>query len=254
MERLSEIAIVVPCFNEAARLDTGQLRSLAQLAVCDVIVVDDGSTDGTADLVARATAGDSRIRVVRLPSNGGKAAAVRHGLHLAAAAGYTVVGFCDADFATPVGDVSRLVQACTNDAPVVIGSRVGLLGHRIERSPIRHYTGRIFATASSLALGFQVYDTQCGAKVFLVGQPLSDALDEPFMSRWAFDVELLGRLAVAHGSVVGFLEVPLQSWRDADGSKLTTRASLRAVVDLWFIRRALRRRALNSPRPDQPRR
>ena len=98
---------------------------------------------------------------------------------------------------------------------------MALLGHRIERSWARHYLGRLFATASSQVLGLPVYDTQCGAKVFRDGPALRAALATPFTSRWAFDVELLGRLGT--GADRRFLEVPLERWHDVGGSKLRPR-------------------------------
>lgn len=233
--------MVVPCFNEAARLGGETLRTLAATAQCDIIAVDDGSSDGTAEILDGLATDDDRIRVIRQRRNRGKGEAVRVGLLAAIAEGYDYVGFCDADFATPVAELSRLVQICCDGKlEVVVGSRVGLLGHEIDRSLARHYTGRVFGTISSLVLGFQIYDTQCGAKVFKVGPALRAAVATPFASRWAFDVELLGRLAHHHRGLSGFLEVPLVRWHDVAGSKLSLAASLRSTADLLRIRRALR--------------
>ena len=235
----SKVAIVVPCYNEADRLRVAALGELADAARCHVVVVDDGSTDATATMLADAAEVDTRVHVVHRFRNRGKGEAVRQGLLWAVAGGYDVVGYCDADFATPANELARLVEACHAGNVVVLGSRVGLLGHRIDRSLPRHYSGRVFGTFSSIILGFQVYDTQCGAKVFRVGPALRAAIDRPFASRWAFDVELLGRLAHQHGSVADFLEVPLLEWHDVAGSKLSLGASLRATADLFRIRRAL---------------
>jgi hypothetical protein len=121
---------------------------------------------------------------------------------------------------------------------VVIGARVGLMGHRIDRKVLRHYAGRIFATITSLVLGFDVYDTQCGAKVFANTPLLHRALATPFLGRWSFDVELLGRLAVE--GIDGFLEVPLDEWHDVGGSKLGLVDSVRATIELFAVRRSLR--------------
>lgn len=235
------VAMIVPCYNEAARLREPTLVELARMVPCDVVAVDDGSTDITGDMLATAAAAHQQLHHVSLGRNRGKGEAVRQGLLWAISAGYEVVGFCDADFATPVSDVASLVDACTDQRVVVLGSRVALLGHHIERSLPRHYTGRVFGTLSSIVLGFQVYDTQCGAKVFRNTPQLRVALAEPFSSRWAFDVELLGRLAHAYQGVDTFLEVPLQHWHDVAGSKLSPTASLRSTADLLRIRRALAR-------------
>ena len=93
------------------------------------------------------------------------------------------------------------------------------MGHHIDRNNFRHYTGRLFATITSIVLGFDVYDTQCGAKVFTASPTLDQALATPFLGRWSFDVELLGRLAAPNG-IDGFLEVPLDAWHEVGGSKL----------------------------------
>jgi len=125
-------------------------------------------------------------------------------------------------------------------AVVALGSRVRLLGRRIERSPWRHYLGRIFATLGSLALRLDVYDTQCGAKAFSRHPALLRALDEPFQSRWAFDLELLQRLLRDPHDPLGardFVEVPLRRWHDAKGSKLRPSGMARALWDVAQIAR-----------------
>jgi dolichyl-phosphate beta-glucosyltransferase len=185
--------LVVPCFNEGRRLDTTAFLGL--LGVTDdlrLVMVDDGSTDETAmilrDLEARA---NGRVDVLSLPTNQGKAEAVREGLRRALADGAEITGYVDADLATPAREVRRLL-ALFGGAPskVLLGSRVALLGREIRRNPFRHYLGRVFASAASLVLQLRVYDTQCGAKLFRRTSALEAALAEPFLSRWLFDVEL----------------------------------------------------------------
>ncbi len=235
------VAVVVPCFNEQRRLDPHQVSELTEVGDCDLVLVDDGSTDGTRDLLESLAAGSDRVTVLALEANSGKAEAVRRGLLAAVGAGYDIVGYADADFATPPSEIARLIDLCRSDERrVVIGSRVGLLGHQIDRSAVRHYTGRVFGTLGSLLLGFQVYDTQCGAKVFRVDDVFRSALGSTFVSRWSFDVELLGRLATPRGTA-GFLEVPLATWREVGGSKLNIMSSIKATAELWTIHRSLRR-------------
>jgi dolichyl-phosphate beta-glucosyltransferase len=243
------VGIVVPCFDEAARLDLDRLLGLLDHDGLVLHFVDDGSTDATAAMLERARCSrPDRVQVHTLPTNLGKAEAVRVGMLAACAAGCELTGYFDADLATPPDDLLRLVDAAVADTTLVavLASRVGLLGHHIERSRRRHYLGRLFATASSLLLHLTVYDTQCGAKVFRVGPALRDAVAEPFASRWAFDVELLGRLGRGRGNVApvpasAMLEVPVWRWRDIAGSRLDPVTSMRTAGELLTIRRRLAR-------------
>ncbi len=237
--------LVIPCFNEAARLDPA---AVAELAVDGrrVLLVNDGSTDATLDLLRSISRRHETVDLLDLQPNRGKAEAVRCGLNLALEEGAEVVGFGDADMSTPVHELVRLagIAAADPTVEVVLGSRVTLLGRHVERSALRHYTGRVFATAAGLILRMRVYDTQCGAKFFRAGPALHDALSEPFHSRWAFDVELLGRLVRGRGDVPGipeaaFVEVPLREWRDVRGSKLGLAGSIRSGLELALIARAL---------------
>jgi dolichyl-phosphate beta-glucosyltransferase len=184
--------IVIPCYNEAARLDRAAFE--AAMAAWDspvFVFVDDGSTDSTL-LVLQALQHQSpgRCHVLALPENRGKAEAVRHGLNAALAGGATRVGYWDADLATPLTTIEEFAREL-DDRPhiqVVMGSRVRMLGRDIQRSTFRHCVGRVYATLASLVLRLPVYDTQCGAKLFRRSSALEHALTDPFRSRWAFDV------------------------------------------------------------------
>lgn len=238
------VHIVVPCFDEAERLDVDAFRALST-QVDQVLFVDDGSTDETARILADiAESSAGRVDVLTLPANVGKAEAVRLGLLEAIERGSTVVAFLDADLAAPTSEIVRLVEVAQQQPhrTAVIGSRVALLGHHVRRRPTRHYLGRLYATAASLALGVPVYDTQCGAKVFRVGRPLRVALADSFPDRWSFDVELLGRiLADPASSTDAVVEVPLLSWHDVAGSRVGAIAGVRAALALMGLRRRVRR-------------
>jgi len=195
-------------------------------------------------VLARMAAACPGVEVFTLPSNTGKAEAVRRGLLVAVRGGASVVGYYDADLATPPDELLRLrgVLESRPELAGVFGSRVARLGSSIERRALRHYLGRAYATLASLALGITVYDTQCGAKLFRVDDTLTAALSRPFRSSWAFDVELLHRLLRGgHGAapkpVSAFVEVPLEAWRDVRGSKLRLGPALGALADLAAIAR-----------------
>ncbi len=236
---MPRVAVVIPCYNEAERLDPERIQELVSGDDLVALVVDDGSSDGTLEVLSSiARQHPDKVEVLALPQNCGKGEAVRAGM-LAAALKADVVGYCDADFSTPPSEMLRLVALLEElGADVVTGARIARLGADIDRRTSRHYLGRVFATAAALALGRQVYDTQCGAKIFRKTDALEAALSEPFVSKWAFDVELLGRLLGLGSSVV---EVPLGEWRDIGGSKLGGMAAVRAGIDLVQIAWALRR-------------
>jgi glycosyltransferase involved in cell wall biosynthesis len=243
------LAWVVPCFEEAARIDGAAFLALAeQSAPASLIFVDDGSRDQTLALLrGLAEQRPAQVEVVALPENRGKAEAVRRGMLRALAGAADVIGYVDADLATPPHELQRLAALVRGgDYDVLMGSRVQLLGHDIARKPIRHYIGRVFATCASLSLGLPVYDTQCGAKLFRRTPALASALAQPFTSRWAFDVELLARLirpgpGVAAIAVERICEEPLLAWSDVPGSKLGPAAALRSGLDLIRLGARLRR-------------
>ncbi len=236
--------IVVPCYNEERRLDERAFTELAGTGRVRLLFVDDGSTDGTAAVLARMAGAVEGIEVFTLDANTGKAEAVRRGLLVAVRGGAGMVGYYDADLATPPRELLRLIEALEAQPALAgaLGSRVARLGSTIERRAARHYLGRAYATLASWALGITVYDTQCGAKVFRVGDTFVAALAEPFRSAWAFDVELLHRLLEGRGEapplpVTDFVEVPLEQWHDVTGSKLRAGPALGALVDLLSMGR-----------------
>ena len=162
--------VVIPCFNEAKRLDVKGLTAfMGGVEGTRLLFVDDGSTDGTAEVLERLAARfPQRIQWFSLNRNSGKGEAVRQGVLKAALDGSRYVGFWDADFSTPleaIGDFRAILEERPS-LEMVFGSRVQLLGREIVRKTHRHYLGRIFATFASLVLDLAIYDTQCGAKLF----------------------------------------------------------------------------------------
>ena len=243
---MNNCTIVVPCYNEAERLKEDAFgRYLACPSSGSVVFVNDGSTDETLAILERLTAEmPAKAYVLNKQPNSGKAEAVRHGmLHALSTRGVACVGFWDADLATPLGAVDDLLGVLTNlpKVEIVLGSRVRLMGRRIERRPARHYLGRVFATCVSTVLGMPLYDTQCGAKLFRVTPSLAKVLVRPFLSRWIFDVEMIARFLQLHAGDEQIAELiyefPLHCWKDVPGSKLRSRDFYKAVRELWTIRR-----------------
>jgi dolichyl-phosphate beta-glucosyltransferase len=248
------LQLVVPCYNEAARLAPQPfLDALTGEGGVHLLFVDDGSTDRTAEVLERlASAAGDRVAVLRLKQNAGKGAAVRAGMLAALESQPEYVGFWDADLATPLTAVGEFMEVfrARPEVDIVMGARVQLLGRDVRRSPTRHYAGRVFATAASFALGVAVYDTQCGAKIFRATETLREALSQPFRSRWIFDVEILSRYIAAHGraeAIRRIYELPLTRWTNVPGSKLTLHAAARAAWDLARIASA-RRQATGDSR------
>jgi dolichyl-phosphate beta-glucosyltransferase len=237
------LSIVVPAFNEAARIGA-TLRTIldyldAQTGDSELIVVDDGSSDHTAQIAEQSFSGRGRhvsARCIRYERNRGKGYAVRTGL-LAARA--PVALFSDADLSTPITETPKLV------APIERGERDLTFGSRaIDRSLIgvhqpwrREQGGKIFNLIVKLATGMPYWDTQCGFKAFRMSacRPIIEAAR---IDRFGFDVELL---YVAQLSRLRLEEIAVR-WDHNDGSKISVmRDSLRMFNEVRDIRRAARK-------------
>jgi dolichyl-phosphate beta-glucosyltransferase len=247
----SHVEVVVPCYNEAQRLDTTAFRRVrGRLPAVRFRFVNDGSTDDTLSILERLCHEQPGLgSVIHVPQNQGKAAAVRTGMLAALEAGPDFVGYWDADLATPLGALVSFCQLFAEhpEIEIVLGSRVRLLGRRIVRSPVRHYLGRVFATAASIMLRLPVYDTQCGAKLFRVTPLLRELFAEPFLTKWVFDVEILARYRMLHHGAGGTVEsrvweLPLEQWVDIPGSKVRPLDFLRSGLELVRIGHAYRAR------------
>ena len=253
-----DLSLVVPCYNEAARLDPDAfVHFMTTHPGVRLVLVDDGSADGTADVLERIrAAAPGAVMTLRHAANQGKGEAVRAGMVAAIAGNPAAVGFIDADLSTPLAAIDDFLAVLRLRPQVefILGSRVLLMGRDVKRKAWRHYLGRVFATAVSLALDLPVYDTQCGAKVLRLNAATGTLFAAPFRSRWIFDVELIARylrLPVAAGEPFRrdrLYELVLPAWHDKEGSKLRWYDFAHAMVDLGYI---WRNRA--PPRGETPR-
>ena len=231
---MKQTLIIVPCYNEADRLDIAAYETYAD-RYC-FLFVNDGSSDGTVSLIEQHVS--DNIFLLDLKQNQGKGEAVRQGfLHCKNLPVYDQldwIGFWDADLATPLNEIDNFFKYRDTfypNAEVLLGSRLKRLGSQVLRSEKRHYLGRLFATVVDNLFHIGCYDTQCGAKLFrkeLI--PLFTA--DPYISKWAFDVEILIRLRGKN-----IVEYPLMAWEDVVGSKLkVSKIALRILKDLYRMR------------------
>lgn len=236
------LSIVIPAYNEEQRLPSTlqEIRdhvSRNRLST-EVIVVDDGSSDGTARVAMAASTAQAPVRVLRVPHRG-KAAAVRCGV-LAANGKYVL--FTDADLSTPIEYVDELVQELMHGADVAIGTREGMLARRIGEPGYRHVMGRAFNRLVQLLAVPGIEDTQCGFKAFrresahTIFASTRLYRDERLVNGprvTAFDVEVL-HIASRRGMIV--TEVPVD-WRHVPGSKVQPlHDSIRMLLDVIRVR------------------
>jgi dolichyl-phosphate beta-glucosyltransferase len=237
--------IVIPCFNEGARLQCAHFVNFVRsVEGVHILFVNDGSRDNTLELLLTMRERcEGRIHILDKKENAGKGEAVRAGMLEAIAQGYaTYVGFWDADLAIPLEVLPDFVALLEGSSRwhMVFGSRVRLLGRDVVRRARRHYLGRVFASFASITLRLPIYDTQCGAKLFRVTPVLASILKETFLSRWIFDVEILARYIAFYRGSVSYLqdsiyEFPLPRWYDVAGSKVRVVDFFTAALDLYRI-------------------
>ncbi len=242
---MSRMVVVVPCYNESARLNMRAIQDYGrQDGGAELLFVNDGSRDETLELLNHLRGNNpQRFSVLNLETNRGKAEAVRRGILEALQSAPDYVGYWDADLATPLADIDAFRRVLDDQTSIelVMGTRMRLLGHRIDRRPLRYWLGRLFANTASLALGVRVFDTQCGAKLFRVTSETEQVFAQPFRTRWIFDVEIFARIVHARRGTTRLpfdqiaYELPLDSWCDVAGSSVKGRDFVKAVGELARI-------------------
>lgn len=244
--RVVSVGVVVPCFNEEFRWHASYWTSLTHESGVSFLFVDDGSTDDTPALAGDAVEG-TPSRLIRMPTNGGKAEAVRSGLlNLMDDHAYEAVGYLDADGAFSQRGILDMIpvferHVTRGSFDAVWSSRVALSGRDIKRSASRHYVGRIVATMMSAGTEGIPYDTQSGYKLFRPSDLLQQCLSVPFKTRWLFELELLARWRNQAGAAMRVWEEPLDHWHDVPGSKLRGKEALRIMRELPVIKAEQRR-------------
>ena len=230
------VSVVIPAYNEEQRITSTLDRLIADAApfrILEIVVVDDGSSDRTAALVtASAHASPLPIRLVQLPNNRGKGAALRAGV--TAAVGDYVV-FVDADLSATPSAIPRALDIIEAGADVVIGTRLSAEGVDFRRTQprIRQISGHIFVLLRRLIVGLPYADTQCPFKLF-TRAAAQLVYPEVRTDGWSFEVELLAR---ARKHDLRIVELPIL-WGHVSGSQLHVgpRTALSVIWELIAIR------------------
>lgn len=232
---IRSISIIVPAYNEQARLPETIRRILDYLADSEwifheILIVDDGSTDRTVEVAAVFANGNPNVRVLRNPGNRGKGYSVRHGM-MEARGEWRL--FTDADLSAPIEELDRLWRAMgRDDSQVAIGSRAldrSLIG--VHQPRMRERAGKVFNAVMRRVVGLRFADTQCGFKLFQ-GAASLEIFPRQTQERFGFDVEIL-YIAKKHGLRIS--EVPVR-WNHVDGSKVGMLTGLHAFAELAAVR------------------
>jgi len=238
--------MIVPCFNEEERFNVDYWNKLTH-KTSDIfwIFVNDGSTDQTLALL-RALNG-ANVRILNLDSNLGKSEAIRLGFInlIAEKNDLDFVGYIDSDSAFEGSEVSLVLKGVSeyfrSDANLsaIFTSRVALAGRNIQRKSFRHYLGRMIITFITWSWATAPYDTQSGFKIYRVSQFLDTQLEQPFLTKWFIDIELLARI----GSLprIKILELPLNSWVDVSGSHIRIKDFPLIALDIFTARRVVKK-------------
>jgi glycosyltransferase involved in cell wall biosynthesis len=211
-------SIVIPAYNEGARLGATLEKALAYIVQrawdAEIIVVNDGSSDNTGEIVHSYAAGNPTLRLLENPGNRGKGYSVRNGLLHARG---EILLFSDADFSSPIEEMEKLVAALKDGADIAIGSRWLRSDLQTRRQPLyRQLFGRVFNLLLLVVLGLNFKDTQCGFKAF-TRQTAKTIFPLQSIDRWGFDPELL---YLAKKFEFKVAEVPV-AWAHREGTRIS---------------------------------
>ncbi|MCP5115663.1 MAG: glycosyltransferase family 2 protein [bacterium] len=233
---MTSISIVIPAYNEQQRLPASLERVLDYLSQGDwgsteVVVVNDGSTDGTHEVVEQFAASHPGVRLLDNPGNRGKGYSVRHGM-LEASGDWVL--FSDADLSAPIEELDKLMRAVRDrDADVVIGSRAldrSLIG--VHQSGFREWAGRIFNLMMRVLTGLPFWDTQCGFKLFSA-RAAREVFRRQRLEGFGFDAETL---FIARKLGFQIVEIPVR-WNHVEGTKVSMFSdSVNMFLDLVRVR------------------
>ena len=234
MAEYPKYSIIIPAYNESARIPATLESVVAAVRLhqwpAEVIVVNDGSTDSTAQLVRNFSLHAPEVRLLENPGNRGKGYSVRAGILNAQG---DIVMFTDADLSAPMDEADRLFAAIANGADIAIGSRWLESGRQTHRQPLyRQIFGRCFNAVCRMVMQLPFADTQCGFKAF-TRSAAQTVFQLQTIERWGFDPEILF-IAIKRGFRV--VEVPV-SWAHDERSRMSyLRDGLQMLKELAIVR------------------
>lgn len=235
------MVIVIPCYNEYNRINKqAYLDFLTKNNNCTIVFSDDGSTDETQKILKEIqNEFKNNVRIYRLNENKGKAEAIREAIIYSYNSDlkFHKIAYIDADLSVSLEETLAISKTLNNITLFAFGSRILKIDTDIQRKKFRHFSGRFVATIISNLLGVSIYDTQCGCKIF--DKKIAEKIfEEPFISRWLFDVEIFFRIIKLYSKKELKLmskEIPLKKWIDIDDSKVKISYFFSMWKDIYLI-------------------
>ena len=217
---MPKTAIIIPCYNEESRLDRTQVKKLADLHDLHIYLANDGSNDKTQQLIDTICSENLNCFAINYQKNEGKSATIYKSINeINLQNEYEYIGYFDADFSTPSEELIKMINYIeTNNTDFIFASRIKTLNASIIRKTHRHIIGRSILSIINFKHKLEIYDTQCGCKIFSK-QMITEGFKDSFLTTWLFDVEVFVRLKNKNLLKQG-TEFPIKQWRDVEGSKL----------------------------------
>jgi len=234
MAHFPRYSIIIPAYNESARIPATLQAVVSAVRAhqwdAEVVVVNDGSTDSTAQIVRDFAVANPEVRLIENPGNHGKGYSVRNGVLNALG---EVVLFTDSDLSAPIEEASRLFAAIEGGADIAIGSRWLESGRQTHRQPLyRQFFGRCFNLVTRMVMSLPFVDTQCGFKAF-TRAAAQTVFQLQTIERWGFDPEILF-IALKRGFTVREVAV---SWAHDERSRISyLKDGLQMLKELMIIR------------------
>ena len=244
-------ALIIPFFNESKRINANFFKSILNLPVDFIILVDDGSSDGSSDIISQLLGEDKRLIWLENSVNLGKSEAVRVGLIKSIQLDCKFILTSDADGALETADLQKALSLALEHSSVdsqgwaqnaiYSGARVRLSGWDIQRTTLRQWVGRIIATLVSIISGVEMYDPQSPVRVYVIDRKIFlRSLQRKFKTKWFSEIELILRLQKIliseNNNFLKIYEFPLGYFKDVAGGSLTPSKILLVLKELITLK------------------